>query len=103
MSEMHCPKCRLLIEDTDNFCRYCGRRLKAGSGFIYSHAGIILLMLIAGPFALPWVWMSKRISRASKIIYSILMLLMGYYLVVSCIRIYQLTFDMMQSMTTIGF
>ena len=48
MSEMRCPKCGILIEDTDNFCRHCGRGLKPGQGFLHSHTGIILMMLILG-------------------------------------------------------
>ena len=99
----HCPKCKLIVDETDNYCRYCGRSLKPGRGFLNSHTGIILLMLVAGPFALPVVWMSQRISLVSKIIYSILMAIIGYYLIISCIQIYRLTFEMMQSMTTIGF
>ena len=106
MSATPCPKCKLLVEDTDNYCRYCGRSLKPGRGFLNSHVGIILLMLLAGPFALPLVWTSKRISLLSKIIYSILMLIMGYFLVITCLQVYQITVDAMQSMQniqTLGF
>ena len=102
MNETRCPKCGLIIEETDNFCRYCGRSLKPGRGFLNSHVGIILLMLVVGPFALPLVWMSKRIGLLAKIIYTVLMLIMGYYLVVACVQVYQMTFQMMQSMT-VGF
>ena len=94
-----CPKCGLAVEETDNFCRHCGCNLKPGLGFLNSHAGIILLMFVIGPFALPLVWTSKRMGTPAKIVYTILMLIMGYYLVVACVQMYQLTFQMMQSMT----
>ena len=94
-----CAKCGLSCEETDNFCRRCGGSLKPGKSFFHSHAGIMILALVAGPFALPLVWTSKRMGLAAKIIYTILLLLMGYYLVKTCVRIYTLTFQMMQSMT----
>ena len=99
MNEIKCPKCGLMIDEADNFCRYCGRSLKPGRGFLNSHVGIILLMLVIGPFALPLVWTSKRMGCVAKFIYTVLMLGMGYYLVKACVQIYQLTFQMMQSMT----
>ena len=104
-SAKRCPKCKLIVEETDNYCRYCGRSLKSGRGFLNSHVGIILLMLLAGPFALPWVWTSKRISSVSKIIYTLLMLIIGYYLIITCVQIYQITLETMQNMQsmTIGF
>ena len=52
---MNCPKCYSLCDETDNFCRRCGKSLKPGTGFLYSHSGIILLAVILGPFALPAV------------------------------------------------
>ena len=100
MNQMNrCQRCGLMVEETDNFCRHCGCNLKPGYGFLNSHTGIILLMLVVGPFALPLVWTSKRMGTPAKIVYTILMLIMGYYLVVACVQMYQLTFQMMQSMT----
>lgn len=99
MNEPRCANCHLYVEETDNFCRHCGRSLKPGRGFLNSHTGIILLMLLVGPFALPLVWTSKRMGIVAKVIYTIIMLVMGYYLVKACVQIYQLTFQMMQSMT----
>ncbi len=98
MNEIRCSRCGRMVEETDNFCRHCGYSLKPGRGFLNSHTGIILLMLIVGPFALPLVWTSKRMGLVAKIIYTIIMLAMGYYLVMACLQIYQLTFGMMQGM-----
>ena len=98
MSEMRCPKCGILIEDTDNFCRHCGRGLKPGQGFLHSHTGIILMMLILGPFALPLVWTSKQMGMVAKIIYTVIMVIMGYYLVLACKQVYEISFQMLQGM-----
>lgn len=103
MNLLQCPKCGLSIEEADNFCRHCGRSLKPGRTFFNSHTGIILLALVVGPFALPLVWTSKRIGLTAKIIYTLVLLVMGYYLIKMCIQIYQFTFQMMQAMLGGGF
>ena len=93
-----CPACHLLIEETDNFCRHCGRSLKPGESFFYSHTGIILMAVVLGPFALPFVWLSKRISTAAKIIYSVVLGAIGVYFCIACYRIYQLTMQTAQGL-----
>ena len=95
---LRCPKCGLAYDEADNYCRHCGRALKPGRNFFNTHTGIILVALLAGPFALPLVWTSKCIGMVAKVIYSVILLAMGYYLVKACLQIYQLTFQMMQNM-----
>ena len=92
MNELHtCRHCQSVIDETDNYCRQCGRSLKPGYNFWFSHTGIILLALVAGPFALPFVWMSKVIGPAAKWIYSVILLLVGYYFAVLCYKLFLLT------------
>lgn len=86
-----CKSCHVRVEETDNFCRHCGRSLKQGYSFIYSHTGLIVLAFVLGPFALPCVWLSHRISLIAKLIYTVIFALIGYYFVVACYRIFQLT------------
>ena len=86
-----CPHCHHPIGLEDNFCSYCGRNLHPGHGFFYSHTGIILLTLLLGPFAFPWVWMSKRIGPGAKIFYGCCMLIMGIFLFLAFQTIFQLT------------
>ncbi len=98
-----CPRCHVAVAAQDNYCRQCGRSLKPGYSFIYSHSGIILLALVLGPFALPCVWMSKRISTTAKTVYTVVLGLIGYYFVVACYRIFQLTQDTAQMLMGGGF
>ncbi len=91
-----CPRCHLLVEEKDNFCRHCGKTLKTGQTFFYSHTGIILLAVLIGPFALPCVWMSKQISLTAKGIYTAVLLILGVLLVQMCYRMYQLTLSVTQ-------
>ena len=85
-----CRHCHSPADETDNYCRICGKNLKPGYGFVFTHTGLILMAVFLGPFALPFVWMSKIIGPVAKWIYSVLLLLMGYYFVVTCYRVYQL-------------
>ena len=93
-----CPRCRQLIDEADCYCRHCGRSLRPGQSFLYSHTGIILLSLVLGPLALPFVWLSKRINLTAKIIYTGVLTLLGIYICVACYHIYQFTWQTAQEM-----
>ena len=95
-----CRRCRAPVEETDNYCRVCGRSLKPGRGFLFSHAGIILMILILGPFAIPCVWMSKIISLTAKWIYTVILAIISYYFIVMCIQTFQLVQSSMQALTS---
>mgnify|MGYP004473596555 CR=1 FL=1 len=93
----YCTRCRQEIDATDNYCRQCGRALQPGTGFWYTHSGIILLMLVLGPFALITVYLSKVISRTAKAVYSILILLFTAYLGYACWQMFVLIQELLQS------
>ena len=97
-----CPHCHNKADETDNYCRFCGRSLKPGRGFFYSHSGIILLALVLGPFALPMVWLSKIISTPAKWIYTLLLILLGAYLVMAFYHAFLLIQDATQLMLNGG-
>lgn len=78
-----CSRCHVEIRETDNYCHGCGKSLKPGRGFLFTHGGIILMALVLGPLALPFVWMSKVISPVAKIIYTVVLLVAGFYIVFS--------------------
>lgn len=78
---LFCTRCHAQIRETDNYCHACGKSLKPGRGFLFTHAGIILMALVLGPLALPFVWFSKVLSPAAKFIYTAVLLLLGTYMV----------------------
>ncbi len=91
-----CKRCHAEVRDTDNYCHACGKSLKPGHGFLFTHAGIILMGLVLGPFALPFVWFSKVIGPIAKIIYTLVLLVVGFYLVYSLVHIFTLMQQSMQ-------
>lgn len=80
MQPLLCRRCQAEIRETDNYCHNCGKSLKPGRGFLFTHGGIILMALVLGPLALPFVWMSKVISPTAKIIYTAVLLIAGFYI-----------------------
>ena len=76
-----CSRCHAQIRETDNYCHACGKSLKPGRGFLFTHSGIIVMALVLGPLALPFVWLSKAISLSAKLIYTAVLLILGVYLV----------------------
>lgn len=61
-----CPRCRRPIDETDCYCRHCGRALRPRMGFWYDHGGVLLLTLIIGPFSLISLWLSHKLSLRAK-------------------------------------
>ncbi len=94
-----CPSCRQPIDQTDCYCRYCGHTLQPRMGFWYSHVGILILTLLAGPFALICVWMSRKISTPSKWGWTALIGFFSFYL---CYSLYK-TVLLLQSILTTSF
>ena len=94
---LFCPKCSQEIDERDNFCRRCGRALKPGTGFWFSHSGIILLMLILGPFALIPVYLSKMLSTTAKAVYCVVITLFTIYLGYVCWQFFTLAQQMLST------
>ena len=95
---LFCSRCHAEIRETDNYCHMCGKSLKPGHGFLFTHAGIILMALVLGPLALPFVWMSKVISTTAKISYTLALLVIGFYLVFTLWQAFSLMNDSLQMM-----
>ena len=56
------------------------------------------MSLVLGPLALPFVWLSKRISLTAKIIYTLVLILLGIYIALACYHIYQATWQTAQEL-----
>ena len=78
---LFCSRCHAQIRETDNYCHACGKSLKPGRGFLFTHGGIVLMALVLGPLALPFVWLSKVLSLGAKLVYTAVLLLLGTYMV----------------------
>jgi len=95
-----CKKCHSPVDETDNFCRVCGKNLRKGSSFMFTHTGIIIMALVAGPFALPCVWYSKVISPTAKWIYTAILGVFTYYLAVVSVRAFHMVNESVNALSS---
>ena len=78
-----CKRCHHPIDETDCYCRHCGKTLKPRMGFWYDHGGILLLTLCVGPFSLICVWLSHKISVLAKWLWTAGITFFSFYRVYS--------------------
>ena len=78
-----CTACKKDMADDANFCAHCGTMAsgeKPKERWYYSLPSLLVSFMVVGPFMLPLLWAKPGLTAKTKIICTIIILILSYFI-----------------------